>query len=118
MSKIISFTRKAGNTSVHISFEIKKVRIDYYSFSFPNKDGATIKDVTVTIPVRITPYKGNKHYWCNVKLNVGDMFINDCYNTYKNNVSSSVRELGNNFPQSGYVDVSQNSSGKWNYAYK
>lgn len=118
MSKIISFNSKAGNTSVHISFEIKKVKIDYYSFSFPNKDGATIKDVTVAIPVRITPYKGNKHYWCNVKLNVGDMFINDCYNTYKNSVASSITGIGNNFPQSAYVDVSQNSSGKWIYAYK
>lgn len=116
-NKIISFTRKAGNTSVHISFEIKKVKIDYYSFSFPNKDGATIKDVTVAIPVRITPYQG-KHYWCNVKLNVGDMFINDCYNTYKNSVASSITGIGNNFPQSAYVDVSQNSSGKWIYAYK
>lgn len=118
MSKIISFNSKAGNTSVHISFEIKKVKIDYYSFSFPNKDGATIKDVTVAIPVRITPYKGNKHYWCNVKLNVGDMFINDCYDTYKNSVASSITGIGNNFPQSAYVDVSQNSSGKWIYAYK
>lgn len=117
MSKIISFNSKAGNTSVHISFEIKKVKIDYYSFSFPNKDGATIKDVTVAIPVRITPYKG-KHYWCNVKLNVGDMFINDCYDTYKNSVASSITGIGNNFPQSAYVDVSQNSSGKWIYAYK
>lgn len=117
MSKIISFNSKAGNTSVHISFEIKKVKIDYFSFSFPNKDGATIKDVTVAIPVRITPYKGN-HYWCNVKLNVGDMFINDCYNTYKNSVASSITGIGNNFPQSAYVDVSQNSSGKWIYAYK
>ena len=116
-NKIISFTRKAGNTSVHISFEIKKVKIDYYSFSFPNKDGASIKDVTVAIPVRITPYQG-KHYWCNVKLNVGDMFINDCYNTYKNSVASSITGIGNNFPQSAYVDVSQNSSGKWIYAYK
>ena len=117
MSKIISFNSKAGNTSVHISFEIKKVKIDYYSFSFPNKDGATIKDVTVAIPVRITPYKG-KHYWCNVKLNVGDMFINDCYDTYKNSVASSITGIDNNFPQSAYVDVSQNSSGKWIYAYK
>ena len=117
MSKIISFNSKAGNTSVHISFEIKKVKIDYYSFSFPNKDGATIKDVTVAIPVRITPYKG-KHYWCNVKLNVGDMFINDCYDTYKNSVASSITGIGNNFPQSAYVDASQNSSGKWIYAYK
>lgn len=117
MSKIISFNSKAGNTSVHISFEIKKVKIDYYSFSFPNKDGATIKDVTVAIPVRITPYKG-KHYWCNVKLNVGDMFINDCYDTYKNSVTSSITGIGNNFQQSAYVDVSQNSSGKWIYAYK
>lgn len=117
MSKIISFNSKAGNMSVHISFEIKKVKIDYYSFSFPNKDGATIKDVTVAIPVRITPYKG-KHYWCNVKLNVGDMFINDCYDTYKNSVASSITGIGNNFPQSAYVDVSQNSSGKWIYAYK
>ena len=116
-NKIISFTRKAGNTSVHISFEIKKVKIDYHSFSFPNKDGATIKDVTVAIPVRITPYQGI-HYWCNVKLNVGDMFINDCYNTYKNSVASSITGIGNNFPQSAYVDVSQNSSGKWIYAYK
>nr|DAQ90217.1 MAG TPA: hypothetical protein [Caudoviricetes sp.] len=117
-SKLISFNRKAGNTSVHISFEIKKVNIDYYHFSFPNKDGATIKDVTVTIPVRITPYNSSKHYWCNVKLNVGDMFINDCYNTYKNSVSSSIQELDNNFPKSGYVDVSQDSSNKWNYVYK
>ena len=117
MSQIISFNRKAGNTSVHISFEIKKVKIDYYSFSFPNKDRATIKDVTVTIPVRITPYKG-KHYWCNVKLNVGDMFINDCYNTHKNSVASSITGIGNNIPQSAYVDVSQNGSGKWIYAYK
>lgn len=117
MSKIISFNSKAGNKSVHISFEIKKVKIDYYSFSFPNKDGATIKDVTVAIPVRITPYKG-KHYWCNVKLNVGDMFINDCYDTYKNSVASSITGIGNNFPQSAYVDVSQNSSGKWIYTYK
>lgn len=118
MSKHISFTRKAGNMNVHINFELKKVNIDYYHFSFPNKDGATIKDVTVTIPVRITPYNSSKHFWCTVKLNVGDMFINDCYNTYKNSVSAPIQGLNNNFPKSGYVDVSQDSSGKWKYAYK
>lgn len=117
VNKHISFTHKFANgKSIFISFNINNVNFNPSHFHIPAKDGTKITDVTVTIPVKIS-FLGCGTEFVSLTVNVGSIFINDCYGHKKVKSNITTKKV-TQIPQYGYVNVFGDSVSGLKYEFK
>lgn len=117
VNKYISFTHKFTNRkSVFVSFNINNVKFNSSHFHIPATNGTTITDVTITVPVKIA-VTGVGTDSVSLTMNVGYMFINDCYCKGRVQRHITVRKITQT-PTWGYVYAHGDSISGLQYEFK